>query len=306
MTDPDVPMRQRTSWLAGLGFWCGLASALTVAAGAIVVFSAESGDLLGISMEERRLLFLAARVALFCSLAPAVGATAFWLAGRSVVRDAQGGLRGVGLYRAGLLMALLSVWAAFGGSGMPAGMAEAGLRRTSEKALAEEAAAPLFTARAFVVYANEVPALGPETNATVPERLKLPRELLGDWGLLERVAQRMRKEFPGSTPSAGGIHRLIKIAFEARPMDIHKLELFRVEARGATSNEAAALANLFAEVWVEHSLEELKALVGERVRALKEDPSAAEDLEKCRVFLKNPSARVKIHQKAAVEPAEKP
>lgn len=132
MTEPVVPARQRTSWLAGFAFLFGLAAVMVTMAGGILYLLAHWGDLLQLGTEERRILLMAGKIVLVTTVGPAILALAFALGARSVIREAQGELRGKGLYRTGLLMTFLAILIVFGGRRSLSSMTEASLEDLSD------------------------------------------------------------------------------------------------------------------------------------------------------------------------------
>lgn len=124
--DEPPPPPSRTSFLAFLSFLCGLGSVVCLAASAILALCVDAGELLEINDRERQALRLAERVAIYACLAPAVAALAFWIAARGAIKEARGGVRGVALYRAGVIMALVSGFIALYGQG--AGLAASATR----------------------------------------------------------------------------------------------------------------------------------------------------------------------------------
>ena len=107
----------RLSLLAAFCFLCGLAAMLAVLGAAILHVCSQARDILSISDVELWAVLAATKVLLYCTLAPAVGTLGFWLGARSVIRDSQGALRGMALYRWGVMLTILSVALAFGSMG---------------------------------------------------------------------------------------------------------------------------------------------------------------------------------------------
>ncbi len=143
--EPSRGSRPRTSWLAALGFLSGLAAAFLVVSGLVLYMCASMGDALMIERAAQKVLFFAARLVLLFTTAPAVAAFAFWLASRGAVRESGGTLRGTGLYRTGLVLAILSLAATFGGRRSLGALAEAGARELSDVPIFEPVRSGPFT-----------------------------------------------------------------------------------------------------------------------------------------------------------------
>ncbi len=109
-------MRQRTSVLAAFSFLSGLGAATLVTVAWFLTYLTGFLDVRQeIRVDELRDVMLAARILAGVTVLPAVMALAFWLAARGAVRESQGTLMGVGLYRSGVILAVLSVVFALGG-----------------------------------------------------------------------------------------------------------------------------------------------------------------------------------------------
>ena len=112
----DEPLRDtRLSFLAAMSFFCGLSAVLALVAASVTSLCGTFGDLLGLEEIERQILHAAARIVLYCSLAPAVAALAFALGGRGVIRESGGQIRGKALSRAGVFLAIVTAFFALGG-----------------------------------------------------------------------------------------------------------------------------------------------------------------------------------------------
>src|SRR5262245_11576013 len=130
----NAPLNQRTSVLAGLGFLCGFSAAIMTAIGTVVYLCADFGDIISATSREREALLVGSKILLYCTLLPGVGALAFWLGARGVVRESQGALRGKGLYRAGIILAVLSMLVAFAGKSSLNGKIDHKIGKTSPPA----------------------------------------------------------------------------------------------------------------------------------------------------------------------------
>jgi hypothetical protein len=95
------------SALAGLSFLCGLGAVCLVTASAIAAMCVSMSEVTQIPAAAHAAVDLAARITLFASLLPAVGAVAFALAARGSLAENRS-MRGRPLYRTGLLLAILS------------------------------------------------------------------------------------------------------------------------------------------------------------------------------------------------------
>jgi hypothetical protein len=95
------------SALAGLSFLCGLGAVCLVTASAIAAMCVSMSEVTQIPADANAAVDLAARITLFASLLPAVGAVAFGLAARGSLAENRS-MRGRSLYRSGLLLAVLS------------------------------------------------------------------------------------------------------------------------------------------------------------------------------------------------------
>jgi len=95
------------SALAGLSFLCGLAAACLVTASAITTMCVSMSEVTQIPSLAHTAVELAAKVALYASLLPAVGAIAFALTARAAISESRS-MRGRPLYRTGILLALVT------------------------------------------------------------------------------------------------------------------------------------------------------------------------------------------------------
>jgi membrane-associated protease RseP (regulator of RpoE activity) len=95
------------SVLAGLSFLCGLAAACLVTASAITAMCVSMSELTRIPALDHAAVDLAAKITLYASLLPAVGAIAFALTARGAISESLS-MRGRALYRAGILLALVT------------------------------------------------------------------------------------------------------------------------------------------------------------------------------------------------------
>jgi len=109
-------MRQRTSVLAAFSFLSGLAAVTLVTVAWFLTYLTGILDMRQeFRTDELRGLMLAARILAGVTVLPAVVSLAFWLAARGAVRESQGALMGVGLYRSGIILSVLSVMFALAG-----------------------------------------------------------------------------------------------------------------------------------------------------------------------------------------------
>lgn len=102
------PSETRLSFLSAMCFLAGLGAVVPVLGAFVVSYLAGMSGLLHLGEEEVRVLRLAERIALYSALVPGVAALAFWLGARAAVREGEGSIRGVALYRAGVVLALVS------------------------------------------------------------------------------------------------------------------------------------------------------------------------------------------------------
>jgi membrane-associated protease RseP (regulator of RpoE activity) len=105
---PPPPMPSRTSALAGFSFLCGLVAILLVTASAITSACSSMNEITGIPESARAAVDLAAKIVLYVSLLPAVGAAALALGARGSINESHGALHGRSLYRSALFLALVS------------------------------------------------------------------------------------------------------------------------------------------------------------------------------------------------------
>jgi hypothetical protein len=96
------------SLMAGLSFFSGLGAILLATIAGILSLTLSMNDVIPTTDSTRRQIDLAARIVLYASLLPAVGAAAFGLAARGVISESRGAVRGRPLYRTGILLALLT------------------------------------------------------------------------------------------------------------------------------------------------------------------------------------------------------
>lgn len=139
----DETRAGRTSALAFFALACG------IAAGVLAWCSFSAIQLMRwseIFFEPTRMSHeaghIVALVLAIVTVAPAVGAGIFWLAARAAIRDSNGTVRGVALYRTGLVVAILSILVTVAGDASVVGAAERGRREAKslpESSLATEA-----------------------------------------------------------------------------------------------------------------------------------------------------------------------
>jgi hypothetical protein len=129
----DESRATRTSGLAAfcLIFGLGAAAMVTVAAcGAVVM------NFLNLFMAPTRLAYeigyIATIIVAASAALPAVVAIILWIAARAAVRESQGTLRGMALYRTGMLLVILSVLGAAAGRSSVIGASVRGLRYARE------------------------------------------------------------------------------------------------------------------------------------------------------------------------------
>ena len=101
------------SLLAGLSFFSGLGAILLATVASILSLTVTMGEVIPMTDSSRRQVDLAAKIVLYCSLLPAVGAAAFGLASRGVISESRGAVRGRPLYRTGLLLAVITAVVVF-------------------------------------------------------------------------------------------------------------------------------------------------------------------------------------------------
>lgn len=108
-TPPEPsPAFTSLSLMAGLSFFSGLGAILLATVAGILSLTLSMNDVIPTTESTRRQVELAARIVLYASLLPAVGAAAFGLAARGVISESRGTVRGRPLYRTGILLALLT------------------------------------------------------------------------------------------------------------------------------------------------------------------------------------------------------
>ena len=103
-----APAFTSLSLLAGLSFFSGVGAILLATVAGILSLTLSMPDVIPMTESTRRQVELAARIVLYVSLLPAVGAAAFGLAGRGVISESRGTVRGRPLYRTGILLALVT------------------------------------------------------------------------------------------------------------------------------------------------------------------------------------------------------
>jgi hypothetical protein len=103
-----LPAFTSLSLMAGLSFFSGLGAILLATVAGILSLMMSMSDVMPMTESTRRQVDLAARIVLYASLLPAVGAAAFGLAARGVISESRGTVRGRPLYRTGILLALLT------------------------------------------------------------------------------------------------------------------------------------------------------------------------------------------------------
>src|SRR5262249_15052132 len=102
------PLSSRTSNLAGFSFFFGLVAILMVTTAAIMNACVSMNEITGIPASVQAPVQLAARIVLYVSLLPAVGAVALALAARGSINESRGALRGRALYRSAFFLSILS------------------------------------------------------------------------------------------------------------------------------------------------------------------------------------------------------
>ena len=106
---PDLPLiPSRTSNLAGGAFFFGLVAILMVTTSAILKACTSMNEITEIPKPLHPAMELAAKIVLYASLLPAVGAAALGLAARGSIKESRGTLRGKSLYRSALVLSILS------------------------------------------------------------------------------------------------------------------------------------------------------------------------------------------------------
>ena len=103
---PAPPPPASLSLLAGLSFFCGLGAIFLASVTGILTLMLSMDNLFSISDATLRQIQLAAKIVLYVSLLPAVGAVAFALAARGVIAESRDTVRGRPLYRTGILLAV--------------------------------------------------------------------------------------------------------------------------------------------------------------------------------------------------------
>lgn len=96
------------SLLAGLSFFSGLGAIFLASVTGVLMLTMSMEDLFPVSENTHKQIDLAARIVLYVSLLPAVGAVAFALAARGVIAESRNAVRGRPLYRTGLLLAVIT------------------------------------------------------------------------------------------------------------------------------------------------------------------------------------------------------
>src|SRR5579883_1497915 len=107
------PQPSRTSPLAGFGFFLALVAILMVTASGILSACASMNEITRVPDSVRAALDLAAKIARYVSLLPAVGAVAMALAARGSIQESGGRLGGKALYRSAFFLSMLSGLLAF-------------------------------------------------------------------------------------------------------------------------------------------------------------------------------------------------
>ncbi len=103
---PPAPFR--TSVLAGFSFVSGLIAVLLVITSSILSACVSMNEIARIQEPVQAPLELAAKIVLYCSILPAVGAVALALGARGSISESRETLGGRSLYRTGLFLAILS------------------------------------------------------------------------------------------------------------------------------------------------------------------------------------------------------
>jgi membrane-associated protease RseP (regulator of RpoE activity) len=103
---PPSPLR--TSVLAGFSFFSGVIAILLVTASSIMAACTSMNEITGIPESVKAPVDMAARIILYCSLLPAVGAGALALGARGSIKESRETLGGRSLYRTGLFLSILS------------------------------------------------------------------------------------------------------------------------------------------------------------------------------------------------------
>jgi hypothetical protein len=105
---PPAPSPSRTSVLAGFSFVSGLIAIFMVTAAGIMSACISMSEVTGIQESVHASVNLAARIVLYVSLLPAVGAVALALGARGAIKESRETLGGRSLYRTGLFLSILS------------------------------------------------------------------------------------------------------------------------------------------------------------------------------------------------------
>ncbi|HVE38709.1 MAG TPA: DUF4476 domain-containing protein [Planctomycetota bacterium] len=105
---PRPPAPFRTSVLAGFSFVSGLIAVLLVIASSILSACVSMNEIARIPEAAHAPLELAAKIVLYCSILPAVGAVALALGARGTICESRETLGGRSLYRTGLFLSILS------------------------------------------------------------------------------------------------------------------------------------------------------------------------------------------------------